>query len=137
MALTLPSIQAQAIEQVAYVVGSSQPAPQIGEEAGTATLGQVASADVGLVGDDRVDPAYPNPFNPKARMCFAVKEAQPVQVILFDLQGRCLQVLMDKQVPAQTWQMILVDGSSRPNGMYLGQVCGANFVETEKRILLK
>ena len=84
-----------------------------------------------------VEPAYPNPFNPQARLRFAVQRAQAVEVGLFDLLGRRVAVLYTGMASAGQVQEVWIDGSALPSGLYVVRVQGASFVETQLVTLLK
>ena len=84
-----------------------------------------------------VEPVYPNPFNPEAQMHFAVSQAQQVEVALYDMLGRQVQVLYQGVPQAGQMQVVRIDGSALPSGLYLVRVAGSSFVKTQKVTLLK
>ncbi|HPF69509.1 MAG TPA: FlgD immunoglobulin-like domain containing protein, partial [Candidatus Krumholzibacteria bacterium] len=48
----------------------------------------------------RVDQAFPNPFNPKTTIRFALSETGRTEVAIFDVKGRRVRTLMDEVLPA-------------------------------------
>jgi hypothetical protein len=85
----------------------------------------------------RVEPAYPNPFNPSATVRFVVREAGPVQVALFDAAGRMRRVLFEGDVPASEQQEVTIDGAELPSGPYFVRIAGAGRIATTPVLLLK
>ena len=84
-----------------------------------------------------VEPVYPNPFNPQAQFRFAVQRAQPVRVELYDLLGRRAKVLYKGVAVAGQMQVVRIDGSDLPSGMYVVRVSGVSFVKAQTVTLLK
>jgi plastocyanin len=59
---------------------------------------------------------YPNPFNPRATISFALATAGSVQVGVYGLDGRCVRVLLDGGLAAGEHQVSWngVDGAGHP-----------------------
>ncbi len=53
----------------------------------------------------RVDQAFPNPFNPKTTIRFALPEANRTVVQIFDVKGRLVRTLLDGNLPASTHEL--------------------------------
>ena len=84
-----------------------------------------------------LESAYPNPFNPQATVRFAVREAQPVRAVLYDVMGREVQVLFEGTAAAGQMQTVRIDGSELSSGMYLVRVAGRSFSRTQTITLVK
>ena len=79
---------------------------------------------------------YPNPFNPETRIEFRLPEAGMTKLIIYDLRGREIAKLIDKELNAgyhaATW-----NASSVSSGIYFYSLHSGNFVQTKKMMLLK
>lgn len=84
-----------------------------------------------------LEEAYPNPFNPQATARFAVREAVPVHVALYDALGRRVQVLYDGVPPAGEMQAVQIDGSRLPSGAYVVRLMGEGIAATQRVVLVK
>jgi hypothetical protein len=62
--------------------------------------------------------AYPNPFNPRTTIPFALPERADVRIEIFDLAGRRVAVLTDASY-AQGRHEVFFDAESFPSGVYL------------------
>jgi hypothetical protein len=89
-------------------------APRLGEEA----LSDVFTAAGPVAAGLTLDEAYPNPFNPQARLRFSLPETAPVRLEVFDLMGRRVAVLADGVLPAGAHE-VSFDGSALASGLYL------------------
>ena len=86
---------------------------------------------------------YPNPFNPSTTIKYGLKERANVELKIFDIIGRELSILIDKEQPAGNYEIVF-DASSLPSGIYFYrlQVYPANggegdFVQARKMVLMK
>lgn len=79
---------------------------------------------------------YPNPFNPYFVVPFEIFEATAVDIRVYDMQGRLVKVLADREFAPGTYNL-LMDGSGLSSGMYLLRTQVENFVETQKMMLVK
>ncbi len=70
--------------------------------------------------------AYPNPFNPRVVLSFALEEAGPARLAIFDLRGRRLVTLLDDEVApgthALTWAGRDTRGQPAPAGIYVARL---------------
>ncbi len=53
----------------------------------------------------QVDQNFPNPFNPKTTIQFALPKAGRTQINIFDIAGRHVRTLLDEELPANTHQV--------------------------------
>ena len=96
---------------------------------------------VALAGGLELEPASPNPFNPRTEIRFALTEAGPVRVSVIDPRGRELAVLTDEHRAAGShalvWNGTDRGGSSVGSGVYYVRAEGAGVVKMQKVTLLK
>ncbi|MEE9448640.1 MAG: M20/M25/M40 family metallo-hydrolase [Ignavibacteriaceae bacterium] len=79
---------------------------------------------------------YPNPFNPSTRIKYSVPQKSNVVIKVFDLLGREVEILVNKEKPAGRYE-IEFDASNHSSGIYFYKLQVGNFVKTKKMILLK
>jgi hypothetical protein len=79
---------------------------------------------------------YPNPFNPYFVVPFEIFEATAVDIRVYDMQGKLVKVLADREFAPGTYNL-LMDGAGLSSGMYLLRTRVENFVETQKMMLVK
>jgi len=82
-----------------------------------------------------IDP-YPNPFNNVVTIRYAVPELANVRIVLFDILGRKVQELTNKQHKPGIHR-IRISGVSLNSGVYYCKMQSSNFEQTEKLIYLK
>jgi hypothetical protein len=89
-----------------------------------------------------LQPCYPNPFNPSTRIVFQLAKASPVAIQIFDLSGRLINTLGDREYPAGI-HTLSWDGNDQhdnpvTSGVYLYQmVTGFGNSRIEKMVYLK
>jgi hypothetical protein len=86
-------------------------------------------------------PAYPNPFNPRTVLSFALPTAGPVQLVVHDLTGRRLAVLVD-EVRGAGQHQVAWDGTDNTgrrlaSGTYLARLVAGGESRTQKLQLVK
>ena len=79
---------------------------------------------------------YPNPFNPTTNIRFAIPISGFVKLIVFDIQGREVETLVNEKLEAGVYTSGW-NASEMPSGVYLYKVEIATFSEVKKMILLK
>ncbi|MCX7877096.1 MAG: S8 family peptidase [Ignavibacteria bacterium] len=104
---------------------------------------QFTVGTVGIVkGSDEIPVAYrlyanyPNPFNPATRIKFDLPLLTNVSIKIFDLRGRFIAEITEKNLDAGRYEFIF-DGSSVSSGVYFYRLEADNFSDTKKMILLK
>ena len=80
--------------------------------------------------------SYPNPFNPQARIQYSLPVASHVTLEVFDLLGRNIQTLVNKEQVAGTYSVVF-DGQNLSNGTYVYRLTSGAFVETKTMVLMK
>ena len=61
---------------------------------------------------------YPNPFNSSTTIEYAITEAGPIRLTIYDMLGQEIIVLVDRIMPAGTYQ-IFFDAGDLPSGAYV------------------
>jgi VCBS repeat-containing protein len=84
---------------------------------------------------------YPNPFNPTTNIRYELPEATQVQVAIYDVQGRLVQLLVDLEQRAGSYD-VQWDGRNMSNaavasGVYIYQIRAGSFVSTKRMVLVK
>ena len=84
---------------------------------------------------------YPNPFNPSTMIIYQLPKDSDVQLITYDLLGKQIKKLVNKQQNAGEYQIEWdgLDETGKPvaSGIYLYQLIAGDFSEVRKMILMK
>ncbi|MEJ2051863.1 MAG: T9SS type A sorting domain-containing protein, partial [Calditrichota bacterium] len=83
-----------------------------------------------------IDQNYPNPFNPTTKIKFALPKSAPTKIIIYDLLGREIQTLINKELEAG-YHDIDLDASNLTSGIYFYRIQSGEFVSTKKMMLMK
>ncbi len=86
--------------------------------------------------DYSINQNYPNPFNPSTKIKFALPQNSHTKLIVYDLLGREIQTLINKELDAG-YHEIIFDASIFPSGIYFYRIQSGNFIQTKKMILMK
>ena len=89
----------------------------------------------------KLDGNFPNPFNPKTTIRFALANAGDVNLTVYDITGRAVKVLVDGHMDATNHEVVW-DGSNNngdktASGVYFYKLHADGKVFTEKMVLLK
>ncbi len=85
---------------------------------------------------------YPNPFNPTTNIKFQIPKSGFVKLIIFDVLGKEVQTLVNKQLSPGTYSADF-DGTSLPSGIYYYRLevgdpsTPLRVTETKKMVLIK
>ncbi len=86
-------------------------------------------------------PGYPNPFNAEMVISYEIPEANKVSLIIFDLTGKEVAKLVDKNHTPGQYQVIWHGrdnkGSIVTNGIYFYQLRAGNFSLVRKALFIK
>jgi hypothetical protein len=101
----------------------------------------IASASVGNSMTDlpiafALEPAYPNPFNARTTLSFAVPQPGDVVLTIHDLTGRLVQTIAQGNVERGRYR-ILFDAATLTSGLYFVKMQATHFSAVQKLILLK
>jgi parallel beta-helix repeat protein len=84
---------------------------------------------------------YPNPFNPMTRIVFDVSRTSMVQIAIYDVSGRAVAVLVDREMePGRyeaVWNGRTGAGRSAASGVYFCRLKAGRTLETKKMVLLR
>ena len=85
---------------------------------------------------------YPNPFNPVTKINFSIPQNLPagstkIKLTVYDLLGREIAVLLDKDSNGQHEYSVEFDASGLSSGIYLYKLRAGDFISVKKMILLK
>lgn len=83
-----------------------------------------------------LDQNFPNPFNPRTSIRFAIAERGKVTLAVFDVVGREVASLV-KEVRALGLYEVEWDASNMTSGVYFCRLATANFIKTRKLVLLR
>jgi hypothetical protein len=130
-----------------YIPGRNQPQPPsitISEMPDSARVVDFIYLDPNGIGDPNISlPAdftllqnYPNPFNAQTTIAYGLSKEARATVEIFDLLGRKIETLLDKQQQPGYYQIIWNAGD-HPSGVYFYRITAGNFVETRRMILMK
>ena len=75
---------------------------------------------------------YPNPFNPITNVKFSVVNSGNVKIVVYDVQGREVQTLVNEKLSAGTYE-VKFEGSMLNSGVYFYKLVTDGFTETKKR----
>ncbi len=94
-------------------------------------LGDLASvSEFALLG------SYPNPFNPKTTIRFALPEAAEATLAIFDISGRCVSMPVNAFITAGIHE-VTFDGSRLASGIYFVRFKAGDLTDMAKVVLLK
>lgn len=79
---------------------------------------------------------YPNPFNSSTSINFSIARSGVTRLALYDLQGRMVQSLIDRELTAGK-HSILLDGAALPAGLYFCRLEAGIYHSVRKVVLVK
>jgi flagellar hook assembly protein FlgD len=99
------------------------------------------------VGDDaalRVNRLFqnePNPFSPRTTVKFSLAQSGPVQIVIYDVNGRQVKKLVDGPMDPGSYSVVW-DGTNDlshrvGSGVYWSQMKAGSFVSNKKMVVLK
>ena len=79
---------------------------------------------------------YPNPFNPSTNIQYSLPSAQYVSLKVFDVLGRELQTLVQRQQEAGTHE-VTFDGTELASGVYYYRLTAGNSIQIKRMLLVR
>ncbi len=79
---------------------------------------------------------YPNPFNPTTTISYSLHHSAPVNLSVFDVTGRKIQTLVDRQQPAGEYT-VTFDGNALSSGTYFYRLESGHDVQVRRMQLTK
>ncbi len=92
---------------------------------------------------NRLDNAYPNPFNPTTMIKYSIAEAGPVSLKIYNAAGQLVRTLVhEEQSPrpegfTAVWNGLGNRGEEVASGVYFYKLTSTEFSQTKKMVLLK
>jgi len=85
---------------------------------------------------------YPNPFNPQATIAFELPQAIPVDLLIYDVAGRLVDVVMQGELGVRglneaVWQGTTRHGGEAPAGVYHCRLVAGGEVAVKRMVLVK
>ena len=84
----------------------------------------------------RLDQNYPNPFNPSTTIKYGITERTFVELRIYDILGREVELLVNKEQDAGFYELNFI-AARLSSGIYFYQIKAGDFVETKKMVLLR
>jgi hypothetical protein len=89
----------------------------------------------------RLDPNYPNPFNPTTTVRFEIDTGQHVRLCIYDAAGRLVRTLVDEAVEGgvnlERWDGKAENGNEVASGIYFVHIQTASRTATRKMVLVR
>jgi len=92
---------------------------------------------------NRLENAYPNPFNPTTTIRYSIASAGRVSLKIYNAAGQLVRTLVDEeQAPraeglSATWDGRSDNGQPSASGVYFYKLATKEFSDTKKMVLLK
>ncbi len=84
----------------------------------------------------RLEPSYPNPFNPSTTITFSIPIREKISLKIVDVNGKDVATIVDGELAAGTYTNQWIPASNA-SGVYFCRLTAGTFVETKKLVLLK
>jgi len=84
----------------------------------------------------RLDQNFPNPFNPRTKIRYAISQANHVELAVYDVLGRRIAILVSKHQEAGRHQ-VQFSGGSFPSGVYFYRLTTDQSSLVKKMILIR
>ena len=81
--------------------------------------------------------AHPNPFSRSTTFTLALKEAQHIEISVYDMLGRRVTTLYQGMVEAQQQRTFTFEAGSLPSGPYFIRAVGESFIDTQQVLLVR
>ena len=91
---------------------------------------------MGLPGETRLEPNYPNPFNPSTTIQLTIATRQLAVVTVYDLLGREIATLLNEVKEPGTYR-VPFDGRGLSGGVYFARLAAGEQRNIQKMIFAK
>ncbi|MFH1008873.1 MAG: T9SS type A sorting domain-containing protein, partial [Candidatus Latescibacterota bacterium] len=78
----------------------------------------------------------PNPFNPTTEIRYQLPEASHVELAVYDMRGRKVQVLVDRFVKAG-YRSVMWEAEEVASGLYFVRMEAGEFVAVRKMVVVR
>ena len=103
---------------------------------GEAFPGEIINAPLEMPVSFSLSEAYPNPFNPVAKIGYSLPERSQVELVVYDVTGRVVQSLINGHLSPGKHEAVF-DGSGLASGVYFYRLTAGEFSEVKKMVLVK
>ncbi len=107
-------------------------------------FGQIVGVNPGFVPPAysyRLEPNFPNPFNPVTKIYFEIPSPQHARVVVYNLLGQKVKTILDEVLPAGRhvvpWDGTDESGQAVPAGVYIYRIMAGNFIAARKMLLVR
>jgi len=97
---------------------------------------EITESDEEISGRFRLAQNYPNPFNPTTMIEYSIGEASYVRLGVFDVTGRLVARLVDREQTAGTYTVSFT-ADKIPSGMYIYRLEAGRYTQTRTMSLVK
>ncbi len=91
--------------------------------------------------ETRLNPAYPNPFNPRTSLSFSLKDAAQVDLSIYNLKGEKVATLASGQYPRGThdftWAGKNTRGRQVASGVYFARLKAGQLTMSQRLVLIQ
>jgi hypothetical protein len=88
------------------------------------------------VSEFKLYPNYPNPFNPNTKISFDILKKSPVELSIYDIQGKKIVNLVNETLEHGNYSVEFTAGPL-PSGTYICKIVAGNFTDSKKMMLVK
>ncbi|MHB8579047.1 MAG: T9SS type A sorting domain-containing protein [Ignavibacteriaceae bacterium] len=99
-------------------------------------IGDIKKLDSNIPKEFKLSNAYPNPFNPTTKIRFDIPRTSQVNLTVYDILGREVEILVDKAMMPGSYE-VTFNGNHFASGVYFYGIHAGNFVQAKKLILMK
>jgi len=108
---------------------------------GVTAAGENSHGGLPAAAAGRLYPAAPNPFNPQTTIRYELVRDAFAELKIYDIHGRCVRTLVDAHLAAGayrvTWDGRDERGRRLASGVYLVQLRGTDYVDTQRVAIVK
>lgn len=102
----------------------------------TANVSTGIKQEKGIPTEYSLSQNYPNPFNPTTKIQFALPKAALIKLSIYDLLGREVQIVLDKELKEGYYE-VSIDAGNLSSGIYFYKIQAGNFLQTKKMVVAK
>lgn len=96
----------------------------------------VGISDQNIPDEFGLDPAYPNPFNPRTAISYQLSAVSFVNINIYNTRGELVDQLINGFVEKGKYELVW-DASDMPSGVYIIRMRAGDFIASQKVVLIK
>lgn len=85
----------------------------------------------------KLNPVYPNPFNPETNITFEVPKASNIKINLYNILGKEVKILINNTLKSGIYNLKLESGELASGIYFVSMFADNNLINTQKIILIK